>query len=108
MITVRDLISWASAFSIGTALYCAFLAIRMVRSNPRRYLSFTAAEVGYAMVVGLVLLRIILPAAAEDLPLTTDTVVYLSGLVLAGLGFLGISRVIRLEFVEWESKRDGA
>ena len=97
----RDIIVWLSAFSIGTALFSAALSLRMAKSNWRRYLSFAAAKVGYALVVGTVLVRLLLPA--PEVGVDGWSVAYTVGLALAGFGFVGIGRAIRREFVEWES-----
>jgi hypothetical protein len=99
----RDVLLFASAFSVGSALFAAFLCLRMYRANPRRYASFAAAKIGYALVVGVILLRILLPV--EEV--TTDgwTIAYACGLALAAVGFVGVGRAIRTEYVAWESRQ---
>lgn len=99
----RDLILTLSAFSIGSALFAAVLCLRMFRSNPRRFAAFAAAKVGYALVTGTVLLRIILPN--PELPVDGWGFGYVAGLGLAGLGFVGVGRAIRRDFVEWETSQ---
>jgi hypothetical protein len=101
---VRDVIVTLSAFSIGSALFTASLALRMYRTSPRRYASFASAKVGYALVVGTVLLRIVLPN--RELPIDPWSTAYIAGLVFAGLGFVGVGRTIRREFVAWETQRE--
>jgi hypothetical protein len=100
----RDILAMASAFSVGTAVFAAALALRMVKANARRYLSFAAAMVGYATVTGVVLLRIILPL--HELPVDGWGAFYTAGLVIGGIGFTGVGRVIRREFVDWETKQE--
>ena len=99
----RDAIVTLSSFSIGSALFAAVLSLRMFNSNRRRYSSFAAAKVGYALVVGTVLVRIVLPN--PSIPLDGYGAFYLGGLALAGIGFVGVGRAIRREFVEWEAAR---
>jgi hypothetical protein len=96
----RDILAMGSAFSVGSALFTAALALRMVKVNRRRYLSFAAAKIGYAIVTGTVLLRIILPL--RELPVDGWGIAYAIGLAIAGVGFVGVGRVIRREYVAWE------
>lgn len=104
MIYLRDLLITLSAFSIGSALFTAALALLMIKSNPKRYLSFAIAKIGYALVVGTILLVVIIPV--PYLRWTFASVVYSAGLVLAGLGFMGVGKAIRIEFTEWEIEQE--
>lgn len=100
----RDVLVTLSAFSVGSALFTAFLCLRMLNANRRRYLSFASAKVGYAVVVGIILFRILLPT--RELPPDAWAVGYAVGLGLAGLGFIGVGRTVRREFIAWETERD--
>jgi hypothetical protein len=101
---VRDVLVTLSAFSVGSALFTAALCLRMFRANRRRYASFAAAKVGYAIVTGTILLRVLLPNPA--LPPDGWAIAYAVGLTSAGLGFVGVGRTIRREFVAWEVAQD--
>lgn len=99
----RDILVTLSSYSIGTALFAAALCVRMLKANRRRYLSFAAAKVGYALSVGTVLLRIIIPN--PTVAFDGWGAAYTAGLTIAGLGFMGAGRAIRRDFVEWESEQ---
>lgn len=98
---MRDVVFWLSAFSCGSALFTAALSLRMVRANRRRYLSFAGFKIGYAMVVGTVLLRIIL--STPEIPPDPWAWAYVVGLAVAGAASIGVGRTIREEFVEYEA-----
>lgn len=102
---MRDVVFWLSAFSCGSALFTAALALRMLRANPRRYLSFAGFKLGYAIVVGVVLLRLILPAF--EISPDPWAYAYVLGLAMAGAASIGVGRAVREEFVEYEARRKG-
>ena len=103
---LRDVVVTLSAFSVFSALFTATLCLRMLRSDLRRYSAFAAAKVGYAIVAGLVLLRILLPS--RELPVEPATIIYAAGLMLAALGFVGVGRAVRRDYVEWETEQHEA
>lgn len=101
---MRDILFWLSAFSIGTSLFAAALCLRMVKANPRRYLAFAGFKIGYSVVVGTVLIRILLPL--NEVPADSWAWAYTIGVALAGASAVGVGRTIRIEYVEWEAERD--
>jgi hypothetical protein len=98
---LRDVLLFASAFSVGSALFTATLCLRMYQVNPRRYGAFAAAKIGYAMVVGTVLIRLLLPV--DEVEANPWSIFYALGLAISALGFVGVGRAIRAEYVAWEA-----
>ena len=86
-------ILYASWFGLGVTAYLAaqsVVAAVRARGHYRRLnLAYATARGGLILVLGLVTLRIIVPATS--LPVNPDTILYALGVLMVGGGYLGIA-----------------
>ena len=85
------LVLYASWFALGITSYMATLNIREAIRGPFRlfHAAYATARLGLVLVLGLVTLRIIVPATT--LPVNPDTLLYALGVLMVGFGYLGIA-----------------
>ena len=89
IVSIRTIVLGLSAFSIGLALYLAFLNLRDWSRHVPYAWGYAFSRLGYAIVVGLIGEQV---ARQPFIPGSWRAWGYVVGLSLAGTGFIGIIR----------------